>query len=243
MKKLIQGIVDFRSHKRPDYCQSFLRLSLGQKPDALFIACSDSRVVPNLFASTEPGDLFVFRNVGNLIPPCNTSANTGIGQSEASAIEFSIINLAVKDIVVCGHSECGAMQALLNENQASLPTNLKDWVKFASPAITAMQKDSKLGSHLSQLNCLSQHNVLQQIEHLKSYPIISQSLSSGSVRIHGWWFDIANADVYSYSSKDHSFKLIDEKEASKILEEIDDPKNTTQVLTNEKNLKAANRTT
>src|ERR1700737_3168510 len=104
MKKLIQGIVDFRQNLSEESRSLFAQLALGQKPDALFIACSDSRVAPNVFASTNPGDLFVLRNVGNLIPPASSSQDC----SASAVIEFSIFSLNVSDIIVCGHSECGA---------------------------------------------------------------------------------------------------------------------------------------
>ena len=109
MKKLIHGIVDFRKNLTEENRLLFTKLALGQKPDALFIACSDSRVVPNLFASTNPGDVFVVRNIGNLIPPASASLHD---TSATAALEFSIFSLNVSDIIVCGHSECGAMQAL-----------------------------------------------------------------------------------------------------------------------------------
>src|SRR3984885_10816693 len=114
MKKLVNGIVEFRKNLLPEYRQKFAKLAVEQKPDALFICCSDSRVAPNVFASTNPGDLFVIRNVGNIIPPCAGSDGHSVAdESEAAAIEFAIKNLNVSDIIVCGHSECGAMQALI----------------------------------------------------------------------------------------------------------------------------------
>src|SRR5579871_2549496 len=109
MRKLIRGIVDFRKNVRASVKETFAQLALGQRPDTLFIACSDSRVVPNLFASSDPGDLFVIRNVGNLIPPCGERGHSASDESEAAAIEFALTALPVTDIVVCGHSECGAM--------------------------------------------------------------------------------------------------------------------------------------
>src|SRR5947207_10580140 len=118
MKKLVQGIVEFRRNVRPDYRDRFARWALGEAPYTLFIACSDSRVVPNLFASADPGDLFVIRNVGNLIPPAGSDGVSPSDASEAAAIEFALVNLAVTDIVVCGHSECDAMHALLNGREA-----------------------------------------------------------------------------------------------------------------------------
>src|SRR3954467_13818539 len=109
MKKLIQGIIDFRKGLTEESRALFAKLALGQKPDSLFIACSDSRVVPNLFASTNPGDRFVVRNIGNLIPPKSLSLEDN---SALAALEFSVLELNVTDIIVCGHSECGAIKML-----------------------------------------------------------------------------------------------------------------------------------
>src|SRR3954464_15796837 len=118
MKKLIRGIIEFRKTKLQIYREKFAVLATGQSPDTLFIACSDSRVVPNLFASTDPGDLFVVRNIGNLVSPRSDEH----GHSTAAAIEYAINNLGVKNVVICGHSECGAMQALMNGREnVSLP--------------------------------------------------------------------------------------------------------------------------
>src|SRR5271156_4408924 len=114
MKKLRQGIVEFRRTRRPEYAATFARLALGQAPDALFVACSDSRVAPNLFASTEPGDLFVLRNVGNIVAPCGADGASERDETEAAALDFAILNLKVSDVIVCGHSECAAMRALVD---------------------------------------------------------------------------------------------------------------------------------
>ncbi len=111
MRKLVQGIVEFRRSRRPDYAETFSRLALRQKPDALYIACSDSRVQANVFASTEPGDLFVVRNPGNLVSPAGADGKSLSDESEAAAIEFALDVLEVRDIIVCGHSGCGAMAA------------------------------------------------------------------------------------------------------------------------------------
>ena len=128
MRKLVKGIVD------SEECSAELpgevcRLALGQSPDTLFIACSDSRVVPNLFASTDPGNLFVVRNVGNLIPVCGPDGLSSADESEAAAIEFALMNLKVTDIVVCGHSECGAMHALVQGREKLMAPNLRAWLR------------------------------------------------------------------------------------------------------------------
>src|SRR3982750_1591942 len=121
MRKLIRGIVEFRKNVQSDYIERFSHLALGQAPDTLFIACSDSRVVPNLFASADPGDLFVIRNVGNLIAPADSNGLSQDGNSEAAAIEFALANLAITDIIICGHSECGAMHAMLDGRDTVKP--------------------------------------------------------------------------------------------------------------------------
>jgi carbonic anhydrase len=129
MKKLINGILEFRKKTLNEYKNKFSNLALGQSPDALFIACCDSRVVPNLLVSTDPGDLFVVRNIGNLIPPYNKD-NKNIITSEVAAIEFSLTKLSISDIIICGHSECGAMQAVLDGlDNIKCPTT-KAWLNI-----------------------------------------------------------------------------------------------------------------
>lgn len=225
MKKLIEGIVHFRKNFRDRYKDTFEKLALGQTPDALFIACSDSRVVPNLFASTEPGDLFVVRNVGNVIPICPHSQRNDIHHSESAAIEFALETLKVKDIIICGHSECGAMQALLHKNDQKL-NFISKWLKntqnltfdihYIHQYLTEFPKEKH--------NQLSQLNVLEQMRNLYSYDIVKEKTRNGQIKIHGWWFDLKPMDVYVYEPIHKKFVLIDENEASKILSE-DDPSN------------------
>lgn len=215
MKKLIQGIVEFRKGLTKDKRELFAKLALGQRPDVLFIACSDSRVVPNLFASTDPGDLFVIRNIGNLIPPLSSEEN-----SVPSAIEFSVLTLNVSDIIICGHSECGAMQALSHgvENQ-SCP-HLRSWLKYAEQSLKKVRNGFVIDPSLSEPNQISQVNVLEQMEHILSYPSVQDRLEKKQLRVHGWWFDIAQADVYCYEPSLQRFVLIDEKEANLILNRL-----------------------
>ena len=210
MKKLLYGIVDFRKNVRPSVKETFAQLALGQRPDTLFIACSDSRVVPNLFASSDPGDLFVIRNVGNLIPPSGADGHSKSDESEAAAIEFALLNLPVKEIVVCGHSECGAMAALAwGQTQTTAP-NFNSWLRHGWGSLKKLGEGSQLGAHLSRHNQVSQLNVLQQIEHLKTYPIVQERIKDGTLKLHAWWFDIKEADVYAFDAKQEEFRLIDE---------------------------------
>jgi carbonic anhydrase len=217
VRKLIQGIVEFRKNLTDEGRDLFAQLALGQKPDSLFIACSDSRVVPNLFASTNPGDLFVLRNIGNLIPPASSSLEDNSAQA---VIEFSIFSLRVADVIVCGHSECGAMQALAHGVGSCSCSHLQSWLVYGQEAAAKVRRGLTLNPNLSEVNQISQMNVLQQMEHIKSYPFIRERIEKKELRLHGWWFDIAKADVYCYEPDLHQFILIDEKEADQILKRM-----------------------
>jgi carbonic anhydrase len=208
MKKLVRGILEFRQHALPEYREKFARLALGQSPDALMIGCADSRVVPNLFASTDPGDLFVVRNVGNFIPPCGADGHSTADESEAAAIEFAVINLNVLDIIVCGHSECGAMHALIDGRQGVAAPNLREWLRHGEPALSRLRDDPD-GSGLSRVNQLSQLNVLVQLEHMRSYPIVRERIAQNRLRLHGWWFELSTANVYGYDETSARFHLIE----------------------------------
>ncbi len=216
MKKLIQGIVDFRKNLTKEHRELFAELALGQKPDVLFIGCSDSRVVPNLFASTDPGDLFVVRNIGNLIPPYSNFSESTV----AAAIEFSLFSLNVSEIVICGHSECGAIRALIDGTDTLPCSHLKSWLKFAEESLHKVRKGFIINPNLTEHNQISQVNVLQQMLHIMSYPSVQDRIEKKQLRVHGWWFDIAQADVYCYEQTLNQFILIDENEAKTILERL-----------------------
>jgi carbonic anhydrase len=217
MKKLIRGIVDFRKNRRPLVKETFAQLALGQRPDTLLIACADSRVVPDLFASSDPGDLFVVRNVGNLIPPSGEPNTPAGDDSEAAAIEFALLNLPITEIIVCGHSECGAIDALIQGRAKVRAPRLRAWLRHGEESLERLPVN-RLDSSVQPHNQLSQVNVLQQIEHLKTYPIVQERLREGTVRLHAWWFDIKEADVYEFDSAEDRFKLIDEFYADLLLE-------------------------
>ncbi|MEI8347064.1 MAG: carbonic anhydrase [Pseudomonadota bacterium] len=222
MRKLITGIVEFRRNVQRGYREEFGRLATGQSPDALFIACSDSRVVPNTFASTNPGELFVIRNVGNLIPPCGDNDTSISDESEAAAIEFSVLELKISDIIVCGHSECAAMRSLISGRDKIDSPNLRNWLRHGDSALDQLKSGQVLDPTLSEHNQLSQLSILHQINHVKSYPIVQRRIEEGRLQIHGWWFDIAKADVYAFVNESNRFVLIDEKEAERIQRRLTD---------------------
>lgn len=217
MKKLIEGIVEFRKNLTEENRQLFAKLALGQKPDALFIACSDSRVVPNLFASTNPGDVFVLRNIGNLIPPVSAKAEETSAQA---AIEFSVFSLNISDIIICGHSECGAIRCIVEGTDIPECPHLTSWLQYGKASHEMVKRGLILNPNLSEHNQVSQANVLQQMQHVLSYPFVQERVESKRLRVHGWWFDIAQADVYCYEPSFNQFVLIDADEAKLILERL-----------------------
>ena len=220
MRKPIMGIVDFRERLLPQYAERFRSLAESQAPDALFITCSDSRIVPDLLASTDPGDLFVMRNVGNLVPPATADGASTGDLSEASAIEYAVLVLQVRDIVVCGHSECGAMQAALTRRPMPETPNLAKWLHHAGPAVFRLEQEGPLDRNLSLPNQLSQLNVLVQLEHLMSYPVVRDRVASGTLRLNGWWFDIATGDMFAYQRESRAFKAIDRETAEHLIERL-----------------------
>jgi carbonic anhydrase len=220
MKKLLQGIVDFRRNVQPGYREKFARLALGQSPDALLIACSDSRVVPNVFASADPGDLFVVRNVGNLIAPASDDGHSRKDASEAAAIEFALEHLDVRDIIVCGHSECGAMHALLKGRETARPFHLRYWLRHADDAVARLERGQVPDPTLAPHDQLSQLNVLTQLDHLRSYPLVRERVEARRLRLHAWWFELKNADVYTYDETAKRFIVIEDQVAERLLQSL-----------------------
>jgi carbonic anhydrase len=220
MKKLIRGLLDFQLNARPGYRDVFAKLANGQSPDCLFISCADSRVVPNLLVTTDPGDLFVVRNVGNMVPPSDAQGNSMGDQSEPAALEFSLRHLTVEDIVICGHSGCGAMKAVLAGGVGPETPNLAQWLTHGEAGLRTLKDGSPVGEGLPEHDRLSQLNVLQQLEHIKTYPMVQERLAAGTIRLHGWWFDIATAQVHVWRAAQGRFIAMDELVGEALLREL-----------------------
>lgn len=221
MKKLIKGLLDFQRHGFPAYRETFSRLSRGQAPDTLFISCCDSRVVPNLFASTHPGDLFVARNVGNMIPPADAAGKVPENPAEAAALEYALVALPVTEIIVCGHSGCGAMAAIEAGTCPEGAPNLARWLELGRPARERLEQGEFADLELPRQDRLAQLNVLQQLEHLRTYPSVRARLERGTLRLHGWWFDICAAQVHSWNPEIGRFVPIDEREAERLMRQLE----------------------
>jgi len=223
MRKLIMGIVDFRERLLSQYAERFRDLAQGQAPDTLFVTCSDSRIVPDLLASTDPGELFVMRNVGNLVPPATVEGASTGDLSEASAIEYAVLLLKVRSVVVCGHSECGAMKAALSRKPMPNTPNLAKWLHHSAPAVFRLDQEGPLDPRLNLCDQLAQLNVLVQLEHLASYPIVRERIADGSLHLSGWWFDIAKGDMFVYQREERRFEIIDRIAAERLITQLNLP--------------------
>ena len=205
MQRLIEGVHKFRSGEFGNYRKLFRKLSQeGQNPHTLFITCSDSRVLAELITQSKPGDLFVVKNIGNIVPPANVQGDTN---STAAAIEFAVVNLGVSDIVICGHSQCGAIAALLADQPVSETTpHLRDWLKLAAPVLEMVRKDyAQLPAGPARENAAAEENVLFGLDNLHSYPCVQERLADGSLRLHGWFFKIATAELFAYDPETRQF--------------------------------------
>jgi len=219
MEKLLRGIVDFRRNKLPGVGPLLRDLAeRGQRPDVLFFACSDSRVVPSLMVSTDPGDLFIVRSVGNLVAPASKEGISTGDVSEASAIEFAVHVLGVKHIVVCGHSRCGAMKATLKgRDTIEGAPNLVSWLGNAEPSFARLVRTGNISLNLPPEDRLSQANVLQQIDNVATYARVRDLVDAGKLVLHAWWYDIATGDVWVYDEPRGGYILLDEAEAERVL--------------------------
>jgi carbonic anhydrase len=184
----------------------FRQLEHGQKPSMLFITCSDSRVVPNLITQTDPGELFVMRTAGNIVPRYSSSPT-----AEGATIEYAVCALGVQDIVVCGHYRCGAMQGLLAPEQLeSLPT-VAGWLKKADAARRAVEKHAPDATGDERVDRLVEQNVLLQLEHLRSHPSVADAEEKGKLALHGWSYRFETGDVVGYSADDKKFISLEDE--------------------------------
>ncbi|MBD1808047.1 MAG: carbonic anhydrase [Symplocastrum torsivum CPER-KK1] len=196
MKRLIQGLHQFQTNYFTEHRDLFELLSQGQHPRVLFITCSDSRIDPNLMTQAEPGEMFIIRNAGNIIPPYNAT-NGG----EGAAVEYAIHALGIEEIIVCGHSHCGAMKGLLQIGKLAeeMPA-VYEWLKHAEATRRAVKEHYQEYEGEELLNATIKENVLTQLENLRTYPVIYSRLKSGKLQIHGWFYEIETGEVLEYNA-------------------------------------------
>ena len=217
MRTLIEGMLDFRKNEQASYQETYAHLAEGQAPKVLFITCSDSRISPHMFASANPGETFIIRNMGNIIPE---ASSTPLASAEAASLEFSLSTLPIKHIIVCGHYGCGAMQKVLSGFEDA-PKPIKGWLNCCGCDPKKLGEFPFSDKSLSETNQLVQMNVLKQIEHLKTHPAVQEKLALDSLSLHGWYYDIPKGDVYHFSKEKKSFVLLDEEECARLLKQME----------------------
>lgn len=212
MDKIVRGISSF--HETGSEMVRPLLAHLvkeGQRPQAMMITCADSRIMPEELTQADPGDLFMIRNIGNLVPSAE-EAFEGTDTSVGAAIDYALGQLGVKNIVVMGHSSCGAMAALLAEDKT--PGHVNTWLRHGRLSMSWNGQGFVDVGELNDVDRLSQANVLAGVEKLTSYASVKNQLDRGELTLHAWWLDVANAQVLAFDQEKKKFVILQEAYAS-----------------------------
>jgi carbonic anhydrase len=205
MQKLVAGVRQFRHDTFATKQRLFEGLVKGQHPVALFITCSDSRIDPNLLTQTEPGELFILRNAGNIVPPYGV-----VGGGEAATIEYAIAVLGIKDIVVCGHSHCGAMGGLLDQSGLDKLPAVRSWLCHAESTHRIIEENyGSVTDPAARLMVTVQENVLVQLENLRTHPAVAAATSRNELDLHAWVYEFETGQVFSHYPDTRQFAPID----------------------------------
>ena len=208
MRSIIEGFVKFQSEVFPQQIALFKKLANAQAPSVLFITCSDSRVVPELLTQAAPGALFVIRNAGNIVPSYGPEPG-GV----SATVEYAVAVLGVRDIVICGHSDCGAMTAIASGTDLRHLPAVAGWLRHADAA-KAINESRNHSSHCECVNSMVRENVLAQLANLRTHPCVAVGLSKGTLKLHGWIFDIESGSMLALNGEGGRFvPLIDHRAA------------------------------
>jgi carbonic anhydrase len=198
--KILRGLKRFQKKVYPKHRELFQKLALQQRPAALFITCADSRIDPCLLTQTKPGELFICRVIGNIVPRYPES----IGGVSAT-IEYAVGVLGVPDVIVCGHTDCGVMKGVLNPEALKPLANVSAWLSHAQPAREALAKSGGSLSDPEFLLALTERNVVEQLKNLHTHPAVAAGLEQGSLKLHGWVYHIGKGIVTTYSARQGKF--------------------------------------
>lgn len=204
MPKFAEGVIKFQNSVYPEKKELFEKLSKGQSPEALFITCSDSRIETAMITQTDPGELFICRNAGNIVPPHTT--HTG---GMTASIEFAVAALNVPHIVICGHTECGAMKGAMNPEGLDALPHVKEWLSYSRAAVSVVEHMGKDLSDEEKMKMLLEQNVVLQLQHLRTHPAVAARLAKGDLQLHGWVYDIKTGGVSAYDEDSKSFVPVD----------------------------------
>ncbi len=205
MNELIGRVLDFQREVFPIRSDLYERLATeGQSPKALMISCADSRVVPEEIMRAQPGDLFVCRNAGNIVPPYS-QANGGV----TSTVEFAVEALGVRDIIVCGHSDCGAMKGLMNPAITKNMPNVVAWLKHSAAAREVVERNYPGLEESDRPRVAALENVVVQLTNLRTHPSVAAHIARGELTLHGWYFDIQEGGVLALDGNTGRFRKIE----------------------------------
>ena len=205
MNELIGRVFSFGKDVFPHQSALYAKLSKGQSPKALIISCADSRVVPEHIVQAAPGDLFVCRNAGNIVPP-HALQNGGV----TSTVEYAVMVLGVRDIIVCGHSDCGAMKAVANPAGLEKMPNVAAWLRHADVAAKVVDEGYSSISPKERVHAISLENVVAQLAHLRTHPSVAAGVARGDISLHGWFFDIGPGQILALDGASGRFEPVTE---------------------------------
>lgn len=197
VEKFLGGISRFQQHVYPQQQDLFERLALGQRPEALFVTCADSRIDPCLLTQTKPGDLFICRVIGNIVPPYPDA----IGGVSAT-IEYAVGVLRVPEVIVCGHTDCGVMRGALNPDALNAYPSVTAWLRYAKVDRREPNPSPEF------LLALAENNVVQQLQSLRSHPAVAARLEQGDLALHGWVYHIGSGAVTAYDAQSRKFEAL-----------------------------------
>ncbi len=208
---LIKGYKNFRQqYFEKDKALYKNLVTIGQQPKYLVVACSDSRVDPAIILDCKPGDLFVIRNVANLIPPCEFDSHY---HGTSAALEFGICDLGIRDIIILGHSQCGGITALLENYKKSksftMNSFLSQWVEIAKPACHQVINDHPNLSTPDQADICAQHSLLYSLENLNTFSWIKEGIDNGTLSLHAWYFDLNTGKIHFFHPEYQKFEVLD----------------------------------
>ncbi|MBK8944313.1 MAG: carbonic anhydrase [Ignavibacteriae bacterium] len=208
MENLFDGVKEFNSNDFLEHKDLFAELGKKQNPHTLFIGCSDSRLVPNLITKTLPGELFVIRNIANIVPYYRVSQEFA---ATTSAIEYAIKILNVENILICGHSNCGGCNALFfDEQQFSEIPNTKKWLELSNLVKQKINNIPEIHSdHAKREWMTEQLNIVEQMKHLLTYPFIKERFKKNELKILGWYYIIETGEIFNYSTESKQFEKIE----------------------------------
>jgi len=203
-KRLLTGVRRFQREVYPGREAAYRQVVReGQKPHAFFITCADSRVDPELITQSGPGEIFVSRNIGNLVPAYGEMMG-GV----SAVVEYAVAGLQVSQVVVCGHSDCGAMIGLLHPEKLERLPIVKSWLRNGEAALSVAQAHTSAPDGQVVLEELIEENVLLQLQHLRTHPSVAGRLAQGSLDLSGWVYDIGHGDVHIYDEERRKFLTV-----------------------------------